>query len=153
MRSLSEQINANEQKISHLSRVSSVNSLSGSINLLKEWMKKRKKLRANFRETSFFYMLYNSFRLNHQQTNQMVKYHFYYSKIQRYWPNSQKLKICKNSKKMGDQNFLDQFVSLYDNKTTINICSTGSPVRKKTITTEISSHYHNFVGTGILPSK
>lgn len=53
---------------------------------------------------------------------------------------------------MGDQNFLDQFISLYDNKTTINICSTGSPVRKKkTITTEISSHYHNFVGTGILP--
>lgn len=32
---------------------------------------------------------------------------------------------------MGDQNFLDQFISLYDNKTTINICSTGSPVRKK----------------------
>lgn len=52
---------------------------------------------------------------------------------------------------MGDQNFLDQFISLYDNKTTINICSTGSPVRKNTITTEISSHYHNFVGTGILP--
>ena len=51
---------------------------------------------------------------------------------------------------MGDQNFLDQFISLYDNKTTINICSTGSPVHKKTITTEISSHYHNFVGTGIL---
>lgn len=39
---------------------------------------------------------------------------------------------------MGDQNFLDQFISLYDNKTTINICSTGLPVRKKTITTEIS---------------
>lgn len=52
---------------------------------------------------------------------------------------------------MGDQNFLDQFISLYDNKTTINICSTGLPVRKKTITTEISSHYHNFVGTVILP--